>query len=563
MAKGLSSLRVRRLYLFWVNYKITVIIGIILFLLLVLSWWGLSALEPFYRNITIAQLPVTILIGGLQAFVFVGLYMVLLRGGFGNIKKKSIKGQEVNIHFNDVIGIEDAKEEAWELVELIKDRAKLRKIGGRILKGILLLGPPGCGKTYLAKAIATESGLPFLSLAASEFVEIFVGVGASRVRKLFKKARQLAYAFGGCVIFVDELDAMGKNRTFGQFGNTETNSTQNQLLVEMDGLGKKQDLNIIVIGATNASETILDPALLRPGRFDRKVHIRPPNLEGREKVFRYYLSKVKHDPSIDYGRLARNTVYKTPAEIENIVKEAALLATKEGKDQISFKELSEAMERIDLGFKTPLHVSDREKLKTAYHESGHLITTFLLHPTDDVFKASIIPRRSTLGVVFHQPVEEFFSKRKEDILGDIKTSLGGYIAEKVVYGQGATTTGVSSDFRKAMNLAHRMVWQLGMNDLGYVGDYTAVPEAQLSEEIKEALNQDTLRTLQECEKEVTELLTVERPILDRFAKELVKRNELEYDDIVDIFKKFGKSNPRKELAGDGKMVEPPDTKTPV
>ncbi len=555
---GIPDLKVRRLYLFWVNHKIKLIIGIVLLILTALSWWGLAALEPFYRNITIAQLPVTILIGGLQAFVFVALYMILLRGGFGKIGKKQIEGQKVNVHFKDVIGIDDAVQEAWELVELIKDRTKLRKIGGRILKGILLLGPPGCGKTYLAKAVATESGLPFLSLAASEFVEIFVGVGASRVRKLFKKARQLAYAYGGCVIFVDELDAMGKNRTFGQFGNSETNSTQNQLLVEMDGLGKKTEENVIIMGATNAPESILDPALLRPGRFDRKVHLRPPNLEGREKVFRYYLSKIKHDESVDCVRLARNTVYKTPADIESIVKEAALLATKEGKEAVTFKEISEAMERIDLGFKTPLQVGEKEKLKTAYHESGHVISTFLLHPTDDVFKASIIPRRSTLGVVYHQPVEEFFSKRKEDILADIKTALGGYVAEKVVYGKTATTTGVSSDFRKAMQLAHRMVWQLGMNNLGLVGDYAAIPDGQLSEEIKSCLNEDTLRTLKECESEVVELLETDRPILDHLAKELVRCNELEYDEIVAIFKKFGKGNPRKEPIQDGETIAPPD-----
>jgi len=234
------------------------------------------------------------------------------------------------------------------------------------------------------------------------------------------------------------------------------------------------------------------------------------------------------------------------------------LATKEGKDEITYKEISEALERIELGFKTSLQVSDEERLKTAYHESGHLISIFLLHPTDDVFKASIIPRRSTLGVVHHQPVEEFHSKRKEDILGDIKAALGGYIAEKLVYGESATTTGVSSDFQKAMSLAHRMVWKLGMGALGLVGDYTVIPDEQLSEEIKESLNQETMDILGECEKVVTDLLTENRKILDDFAHALVKRDELEYDDIVEIFKKFGKESPRKEPITDGEAVAPPD-----
>jgi len=544
----------KRLKLFWINNKFKVLIAVSVVALIILSWWGMASLEPFYRDMTISQLPVTILIGGLQAFVFVWLYLVLLRGGFAKIDRKAIKGKEVNVKFSDVIGIDDAKQESWELVELIKDRTKLRKIGGRILKGILLLGPPGCGKTYLAKAIATEAGLPFLSMAASEFVEIFVGVGASRVRKLFKKARDMSHAFGGAVIFIDELDAMGKNRTFNQFGNSEQNSTQNQLLVEMDGLGNTGE-NIIVIGATNSPEDTLDPALLRPGRFDRKVHVRPPNLADRELLFKYYLGKTKYDPNINFTRLARNTVYKTPAEIENIVKEAAMLATKEGKDAVTFAELSEAMERIELGFKTPIQSSSKEKLMTAYHESGHLITTFLLHPTDDVFKASIVPRRQTLGVVYHHPTEEFHSYRKEDLLGHIKTALGGYVAEKTIYG--VTTDGVSSDFKQATRAAHEMVWRLGMNDLGLVGDYTSIPEDQISEEIKNSLNQDTLRILKESEKEVSALLTKERPLLDYFAQELVKRQELEYDDIVAIFKKFGKENPRTEPVRDGEVLAPP------
>lgn len=447
----------------------------------------------------------------------------------------------MNVRFSDVVGIDEAKEEAWEVVQLIKDHARLKKIGGKILRGILMVGPPGCGKTYLAKAIATEAGLPFLSMAASEFNEVFVGVGSSRVRKLFGKARSLAYGFGGCIIFIDELDAMGRTRTFNQFGGAETNTTQNQLLVEMDGLGSRQE-NIVVIGATNAPEDVLDPALLRPGRFDRKVYITKPGLEGREAIFRLYLNKVKHEASIDVGRLARKAVGKSPAEIENVVKEAALIATRKGKDVVTHKELAEAIERIELGVKHKVKMTEREKQMTAYHETGHLITTYLLHPRNDVFKASIIPRKSTLGVVHPQPREEWFADDREKILADIKCYLAGYAGEKLKFNQ--TSNGVAADFQAAMGLAHQMVWRFGMGSNGLVGDFTVIPEHQLSEETKHRLNQETHRIIQECLKEVEELLVHEKDLVERFAHELLTRGELDYDEIEAIFAEYGKANPR-------------------
>src|SRR3989338_5248625 len=244
----------RRIKMGWMNHRGKIFVSIGIVILVILSIWGMMSLESYYRNITLAQMPITILLGMVHAVVFVYMYMAVFRGGFSKMDKKDVKGKEVNIRFSDVIGIEEAKEECWEVVQLIKDNAKLKQIGGKILRGILMIGPPGCGKTYLAKAIATEAGLPFLSMAASEFVEIFVGVGASRVRKLFKQARSLAYGFGGCVVFIDELDAVGRNLVFNQFGGgSETNSTQNQFLVEMDGLGSDAE-SVIVIGATNAQE---------------------------------------------------------------------------------------------------------------------------------------------------------------------------------------------------------------------------------------------------------------------------------------------------------------------
>lgn len=519
--------------------KILVISGVLL--LVVLSVYGMMSLESYYRNITLAQMPVSILLVIVNSVVFVYMYSAILKGGMTKMDKKSIKSKDVAVRFSDVVGIDEAKEECWEVVQLIKDHAKLKQIGGKILRGILMIGPPGCGKTYLAKAIATESGLPFLSMAASEFNEVFVGVGSSRVRSLFAKARSLAYGFGGCIIFIDELDAMGHKRTFNQFGGAESNNTQNQLLVEMDGLTGKAE-NVIVIGATNAAEGVLDDALLRPGRFDRKVYITKPGLEGRTALFAYYLTKVKHDPTLDVARLARKAVGKTPAEIENIVKESALIATRNSRESVTLKDISEAIERIELGVKNRIKMTDREREMTAYHETGHLIVSYLLHPRNDVFKASIIPRKGTLGVVHPQAIEEWHSQDTEVLYADIKCFLAGYVAEKLKYN--TTTTGVSSDFRGATNIAHSMVWRLGMGPSGLVGDFTAIPESELSAETKNRLNQDTDKILKQCLADAEALIKKENALFERFAHELIVKGELEYDEIEAIFAEYGKANPR-------------------
>ncbi len=528
----------------WTNYAIILVV----YALVRLAIWGMMSLESFYMKLTLAQLPMQILLVGVNAAIFVYFYSTVLGRGFSKSgKKSSIKGEEVNVKWSDVIGMENVKAEAREVVELIKDRTRVKKIGGKILRGILMLGPPGCGKTYLAKAVATETGLPFLAMSGSEFVEVFVGVGASRVRELFKKASQLAYGNGGCIIFIDELDAIARKRVFSAFGGTEeTNSTQNQLLAEMDGLQEREDKsgelkseqNIIVIGATNSPEDNLDKALLRPGRFDRKLYIDLPSLDDREKLFEYYLGKIEHDPKIDVARLARKAVYKSPADIENIIREAALIATREKRDIITLDDISEAMERVDLGLKHKLNVTPREREKTAYHEAGHLVVLYILHPTDDVFKASIIPRRGTLGVVHHQPREEVFTHDKNRLLADIKADLAGYVSEKIKFD--TTSSGVAMDFKQAMSIAHNMVWRYGMADKSFLGDYSVIPEGQISEKVKEELNEETSKIIQQCLKEVEELLTKEREILDRFARELLEKEELDYDEIDAIFKEYGK-----------------------
>lgn len=521
------------------HWLVVAVVAGVIFAILIPAWY-MSGMEESVRRyiigINVASLPW----GILQTLVFVGfLYLLQYGGGFAQFKKSKVSSSSVNVKFSDVIGLTEAKREAWEMVQLIKDRAALKRVGGKILHGMLMIGPPGCGKTMLAKAIATEAAIPFLSTSGSEFVEIFVGVGAARVRKLFKQARQYARAYGACIIFIDELEVVGKQRVFMDAfgGSSESNSTLNQLLVEMDGL-HDDDAHIVVIGAMNAREEVLDPALLRPGRFDRTIAIGRPNLAERKETFEYYAKKVRLDASVDLGRLARKAVYKTPAEIENILKEAALIATRERRELISYKDVSAAIERIELGVAHRLNMTSKEKEATAYHEAGHLLILYLDHPTSDVFKASIIERAGTLGVVHPIPREELYSSDANTLRADIKMFLGGYAAERLRYG--VTTDGVSMDFTQAMKIAHSMVWRFGMSGDGLVGDFTQIPKDELSDSLKEKLNSQTQELLGSCLREVEATLRAERRILDRFAAELVQRDELDYDEIEKIFLEYGK-----------------------
>jgi cell division protease FtsH len=457
--------------IWWLNYQLWGWVIVVLVILAIASAIGLAFLDSYTRLYMVATMPLEsfkmIMWSIVSAFFFA---MIIYRSGsMSNLRNTAVKGEDVSVTFKDVIGLTEAKREAMEVVSLIKDRAKIRKIGGKAVRGLLMIGPPGCGKTFLAKAIAHEAGVPFFSIAGSEFVEVFVGVGASRVRKLFKVAKEAASIHGTAIIFIDELDVIGQQRSFSFMGGQETNSTLNQLLVNMDGLAKEGSGNVIVIGATNASETILDPALLRPGRFDRKIPVQLPNLKDREELFSHYLTKVKADPTLDPGRLARKTIGKSPADIENMVKEAALIAIRDGHDAVTYRDVVKAYERIELGLETYLVYTPKEKEQTAFHEAGHLVMLYLTHPTDDVFKATIKSRSHALGMVVPQPREEMFSKDKNSMYADIKMFLAGYVAEKVKYN--VTTTGVSADFSNAMRLASTMVWNLGMSSNGFVGNY--------------------------------------------------------------------------------------------
>ncbi len=544
------------LKLYWLRILVITLLsslGISLVFVIAMGVKSWNEVESYLRQSQLAMIPLQLYLQIIMAFIFGTVYTYLMywlyfkkgASSFTQVAKKAISGKDIQVTWNDVIGIDEAKQEALEVVNLIKDRAELQRIGGQILRGLLLQGPPGCGKTYLAKAIATEANTPFISMSGSEFVEMFVGVGAGRIRSLFKRARLLAEFKGGCIIFIDELDALGAARSMdaGFGGTTEHNQTLNQLLVEMDGL-KEKDSNIVLIGATNVWEGYLDQALLRPGRFDRKIYVDKPNLEDRKKLFDYYLKRVKYDQNdVKVDRLARITVGYSPADISNLVREAALITVRHKKALIGMKDIDDARERIALGLKRRIKLREEEKWQIAYHESGHAIITYLLVPTQDVFKITITPRGHTGGVTWTPEKEEIFIQDQNKLLGEIKACLGAYAAEKLKLG--ITTAGVDMDFQQALYIAHNMAWRWGMGKSGLIGNFHVLDPAiraplYVSEEIKGKLDNDTQEIMRACLKEVQDLLKKEEALLDRLAKELVAKEELNYDEIEAIFKEFGK-----------------------
>ncbi len=539
--------------LYWIrilliSLSLTMVAWMIQFM--IISNGNYDQLESFSRRNISAQMGQSLIM-----FIFVtliqvplsfGMYYWLMSGGAaGKMGTLNLSKVRVNVKMDEVIGMDDPKREAWELVKFLKDRTLIKQIGGKIVKGTIMFGPPGCGKTYLAKAIATEAGLPFLSAVGSEFVGMFVGQGAARMKSIFKQARTLASMEGGCIIFIDEIDSFARPRMAdnGWGGTTSHNATINQFLTELDGLRKAEN-NIIVIAATNVEEQDLDEAVMRAGRFERKIYVTRPNLKERQDLFDFYLKKVTVDAEagIDTKQLAKRTLGFSPADVDYMVREASILAMRDSRHKINMKDLSLAYDRIAFGMKSNIKRSDKSKLWTAYHEAGHAIIGYLLHPTDDVVKASIIPRKGFYGAVFSSPREEHSSANKEELMADIKRSVAAYVAEKIKFN--TTSQGVGgapgSDFYSAIWIASRMVRSYGMGKSGLVGDFL-YPEKYhyLSEKTKEILDADIQDILQTCIKDVEVILNEKRDLLEYFAQELYTKEELEYDDIEAIFQKFG------------------------
>ncbi len=455
-----------------------------------------------------------------------------------------ILSEKINVKWDDVVGMNEAKAEAWEILKLLKDRNRLKAIGGKIVKGVLMLGPPGCGKTYLAKAIATESGFPFIPVAGSELVGIYIGSGVKRIKEIFKEARALAKAEGGCIIFFDEIDAFAYQRYQVQdLGGAQShNATVNQFLTEMDGVRQAEN-NIFVLAATNVNEEELDPAILRGGRIERKIYFTKPNLEERKDLFKFYLSKVEVDPAVAADVLARTTVGFSPADIDNMIREAGLIAMRNDRAAINHKDLSESYDRLTIGALSKEKYNPASIKKTAYHEAGHAIITYLLHPTDDVIKATIRPRKRYLGYIYIRPIEQLedTAESREHLLAEITVGIAGYAAEKIVYG--TVSAGVWGDFKQIMRTAHQMVWELGMGKSGLLGNFLHIrskdDQPHMSEKTKEILDTDVQEILQTCLKNAVDVLTKHRDLLEYFTEELIKKGDLEHDEIKAIFDRFG------------------------
>ena len=494
---------------------------------------------PWYLTLFVSWFPMLLLIG-----VWIFFMRQMQMGGkggalsFGKTRAKLQGEGEVKVTFKDVAGIDEAKEELEEIIDFLRDPQKFTRLGGRIPKGVLLAGPPGTGKTLLARAIAGEAGVPFFTISGSDFVEMFVGVGASRVRDLFTQGKKNA----PCIIFIDEIDAVGRHRGAGLGGgHDEREQTLNQLLVEMDGFEGND--GVIIIAATNRPD-VLDPALLRPGRFDRQVVVPVPDIKGREMILDIYGKKTKLAADVDMAVIARGTPGFSGADLENLVNEAALLAARENKDEVDASMLERAKDKVMMGAeRRSMIISDKEKEITAYHEAGHALVARLLPGADPIHKVTIIPRGRALGLTMQLPVDEKYTHARGYLLDRIAILFGGRVAEQLVFNE--ITTGAGNDIERASELARKMVCEWGMSDeLGplaygkkeehiFLGREIA-QHRDYSEQTAQRIDAAVKQIIVEANDKVTRLLEENRDILKAIAAELLERETIVLEDIDTI-----------------------------
>ncbi|CAN5218256.1 hypothetical protein BH20VER2_BH20VER2_05720 [soil metagenome] len=467
---------------------------------------------------------------------------------FGKSKARMLARDKNKITFKDVAGVEEAKDEVTELVEFLRDPKKFQKLGGRIPKGVLLVGPPGTGKTLLARAIAGEADVPFFSISGSDFVEMFVGVGASRVRDMFEQGKKSA----PCIIFIDEIDAVGRHRGHGVGGgHDEREQTLNALLVEMDGFDTQE--GVIIIAATNRPD-VLDPALLRPGRFDRQITVNLPDVKGREEILRVHSKKVKLAEGVDMNVVARGTPGYSGAELANVINEAALLAARRGLKGITLLELEEARDKVRWGKeRRSMALSEKEKTNTAYHEAGHALLLELLPHTEPLHKVTIIPRGPSLGSTMWLPEEDKYTNRKNELLSSLVVKMGGRVAEEIVFGD--VTNGASGDIKMATNVARRMVCEWGMSEKMGMVEYGEHEEHVFlgrdmgrargySEATAEEIDREVRKLIDDAYDLATRTLVEHRDKLEVIAKALLEYETLDGAQIRDIIEH-------------GKMLNPP------
>ncbi|MBV9166356.1 MAG: ATP-dependent zinc metalloprotease FtsH [Solirubrobacterales bacterium] len=496
-----------------------------------------AAGPSFFAELLLGFGPTLLLI---LLFVFIMRRAAAAAGGgpgglmsFGRSRARRVEGGQQQVTFADVAGIDEAKEELTEIVDFLRNPDKYLRLGGKIPRGVLLSGAPGTGKTLLARAVAGEAGVPFFQMSASEFVEMIVGVGASRVRDLFQQAKAAAPA----IIFIDELDAIGRSRAGGGAnitgGHDEREQTLNQILTEMDGFDPRT--GVIVLGATNRPE-ILDPALLRPGRFDRRVAVQPPDRAGREAILRVHTRSVPLAPDLDLGSLASATPGMVGADLANLVNEAALLAARRNHTRVSREDLTDALERIVLGAERKVMLSEDDRRRTAYHESGHAIVGMLVEGADPVRKVSIIPRGQALGVTFSAPDADRFNFDERTLLAQIKVALGGRTAEELVFGD--ITTGAESDIQTLTRIARHMVGRWGMSPA--IGPIAVLPSdgmspfltgaAESSEATQRLVDDEVRRIVESAHADVTDLLRSHRGKLDSLVQALLDHETLDEAD---------------------------------